>query len=92
MKFFVSKYSFISITCAIFLTVSSTAIADASFGFGVSDGDRQLTWLENDLRVSDDISTQFDNFRQTKEEDVTDIDYEAYLKAFKLYMVFKQKF
>jgi hypothetical protein len=71
---------------------SSTVHADAHFGFGVSDGDRQLTWLENDLSVSDDINTQFDVQRNAKEDDVTDIDYEAYIKTFKLYMVFKQKF
>lgn len=72
--------------------VSSAASADTFFGFGVSDGDRKLTWLENDLSVTDDIATQFDVFRDTKEDDVTDIDYEAYLKSFRLYMVFRQKF
>lgn len=80
------------IACALLLTASSAVIADTQFGFGISDGDRKLTWLKNDVSVSEEVAARFDNSRNAKEEEISDIDYEAYLKTFKLYMVFKRSF
>ena len=86
------KYSIKTLACTIFLTASSLSLADTHFGLGVSDGDRKVTWLGNNLSVSDELAMKSDYHWLEKEEATSDINYEAYLKSFKLYMVFKRKF
>ncbi|KPJ93899.1 MAG: hypothetical protein AMJ53_06350 [Gammaproteobacteria bacterium SG8_11] len=82
-----------SVACAILFISSSTVIADTHFGVGVSDGDKNLTWVENDVSVSDDMVTKLDPRWNEKEvDDITDINYETYVKSFKLYMVFRRNF
>lgn len=81
-----------AMACMICLMVCPTVFADGFFGFGVSDGDRKLTWLDNDVSVSDEMNRKYDYYWKTKEEDTSDIDYQAYVKTFKLYMLFKQNF
>lgn len=82
-----------TIACAVILTASSSVFADAHFGVGLSDRDKKVTWLENDVSVSDDITTQTDDRWNAKEEDFSILDdYQGYLKSFTLYMVFKRNF
>jgi len=78
--------------CATCILTSPAIFADAFFGFGVSDGDRKLTWLKNDVSVADELNRQYDEHWQDKEEDINNLDYDAYVKTFKWYMVFQQKF
>lgn len=87
-----AKTPLISIACALILTASSSVFADAHFGIGLSDGDTNVTWVENDVSVDDDIKVKTDDRWNAKEDDLSIVDYEAYMKSFKLFMVFKRNF
>jgi len=81
----------LSITLVLF--ASSAVSADAAVGLGVSDGDHRLMWLEtNDWSVSREIANQYDERWNTKEEDLSGLDYDTYMKSFRWYMVFERKF
>ena len=80
-------------SCALILTASSSVFADTHFGFGLSDGEKKVTWLQKDVSVSDDITSKFDEHLQDKEDELSVLDdYDTYIKGFKLYMVFKRNF
>jgi hypothetical protein len=79
--------------CALILIASPSVFADTHFGFGLSDGDKKVTWVQKAVSVSDELATKIDTRWNAKEEDFfTDVDYDTYLKSFKLYMVFKRNF
>ena len=87
------KAALTSMTCVLILTASSSSFADAHFGIGLSDGEKNLTWVENNVSVSDEMATKLNAQWNAKEEEFfSDVDYEEYVKSFKLYMVFKRNF
>jgi len=87
------KSAVTSMACVLILTASSSLFADAHFGVGLSDGEKNLTWVENNVSVTDEMATKLNaQWNAREDEFFTDVDYEEYVKSFKLYMVFKRNF
>jgi hypothetical protein len=97
------KHCLATVVCLlVLLSVCPCALADTHFGISLDTGDQKVSWVGEGERAAEDRVgrmnlTVSDN--QTVEkadrwnpEYETDIDYGAYIKSFKLFLVIKKAF